>query len=141
MTSLSILQSKRDCNGCAECCVTMKVERPDGSWKACSEDCEHLVGTGKQRCCGQYETRWQGCRDFVCAWAAGIFPEELWPAKTRVVPSFTKDGNSLVLYEHIDRPGAFRTGKLAEVIEIMRRELKRGVLVVRGDHRTYLPPL
>jgi hypothetical protein len=141
MTALTILQAKRDCNGCAECCVTMKVQRADESWKPCGEACEHLVGTGKQRGCGQYEMRWQGCRDFVCAWAAGVFPEELWPAKTRVVPSFSKDGNALVLYEHTDRPGAWRSGRLGQIVEIMRRELQRSVIVVRDDRRTLLPPL
>lgn len=138
---LTILQAKRPCNGCAECCVTMKVERSDGTWKPCDRECEHLVGSKKQRSCGQYDQRWSGCRDFVCAWAAGIFPEECWPAKTRVVPSFGKDGNALVLYEHIDRPGASRSGRLGEIVEIMRRELGRSVVIVRGETRTLLPPL
>ena len=137
MTALPILQARRDCNGCAECCHTMSVVRADGTSKPCGVWCEHVVGDGKQRACGIYDTRWQPCRDFVCAWAAGIIPEELWPGRTRCIVSFGADGSTFTVYEHKDRPRSSLTGAMGRFIDLVTRN---GIKVTRvcAEHRSVI---
>ncbi len=137
MTALPVLKATRDCNGCAECCYTMQVSRSDSTTKRCGEWCENVVGDGKHRGCGIYASRWQPCRDFVCAWAAGLIPEDLWPAKTRCIVSFSNDGTRLTIYEHKDRPRASMSGAMGRWVSLV---LDAGIPVVRvcGEHRSLI---
>lgn len=63
---------KTGCRGCTACCTHMnivEIESPAG------ERCKHETLHG----CGIYESRPEGCRKFICAWAQGVIPQEWFP--------------------------------------------------------------
>lgn len=131
------LKAVRDCNGCAECCKSMDAKRADGSWKAAGSWCENVCEVGNGRGCSDYDNRWQSCRDFVCLWAAGLIPEELWPDRTRIIFSATSDGQRVLVIEDKDRPRSSERGATGRFLD---RVLESGVEVIRicGGQRTLI---
>ncbi len=63
--NLRVITQKYNCDQCTVCCTVMAAQELAKPFYA---KCEHLVERG----CGVYEQRPQCCRDFVCAWAAGL---------------------------------------------------------------------
>jgi hypothetical protein len=83
--------------------------------------------------CGIYEKRPRSCRVFRCAWlTTPNWPEHLRPDRTRVVPWFTTDGQSLALYCDPGHPTAWRNPELLPIIDAVLKD-RRHVLVVVGD--------
>ena len=56
--------SERQCGECTACCTHLKIDTQELQ-KLAGSDCVHLEPL---RGCRIYETRPQGCRDFVCLW-------------------------------------------------------------------------
>jgi hypothetical protein len=69
---LRVITQKHPCNGCTVCCEVIAVHELGKPFYA---RCEHQ----REDSCGTYESRPQGCRDFVCSWAAGFLGDsESW---------------------------------------------------------------
>lgn len=69
---------RRKCGSCRICCIVLDVEALE---KAQDQPCRHLCHKG----CGIYERRPGACRDFSCAWLAGLLGAHDRPDKTRHV--------------------------------------------------------
>jgi hypothetical protein len=81
---------------CSACCklpaAPPSPQIPGGKqpWQWC-QNCDKGQG------CRIYETRPQGCRDFMCLWKVmPTFPEELRPDKCKVLWTMTEDGRTAV---------------------------------------------
>jgi hypothetical protein len=80
----------RECGGCIECCIRLKVEHPELR-KQAGTPCPHLVGAG----CGIYDKRPSVCRSWHCLWRVrSELPNAARPDRCGVIFSihWIKDG-------------------------------------------------
>lgn len=79
--------SERQCGECTACCTHLKIDSAELQ-KLADVDCEHLE---PKRGCRIYETRPQGCRDFLCLWRQmPDMPEDWRPDRSGMLLVTTK---------------------------------------------------
>lgn len=115
------------CEGCTACCKIMGVaelDKPQNMWcVSCS------IGKG----CNNYETRPKGCADFNCAYALGMMGGDnlaMRPDTSKVVMSFTADGQFPVAHVDVSRPNAWREGPVGAWFSYMVDKLGKGIVVI-----------
>ena len=123
------------CGSCTMCCKLKAVDeiaKPMGRW------CTHCdVGRG----CRIYDARPKGCRDYECLWLLSQdkpgrqAPADARPDRSKVVLEATTDGEGLVAHVDPGSPHAWREGYAGKVIDRMRRDGFR-VIIVCGAKRT-----
>ena len=109
----------RSCDGCTLCCKIMgvpEINKPRESW--CSY-CERGVG------CRIYETRPEGCRNFLCGWLTNPrFGREWKPDRSKIVITAKRDGTILAgetVTETRQRPAVPRHVHLRAALVSFRR--------------------
>jgi hypothetical protein len=74
----------RDCGDCTVCCWALNIDKPEVQ-KASGLLCKHCTGGG----CAIYETRFEVCRSFHCAWRQLSNMDEGWrPDRSGVFAEF-----------------------------------------------------
>ena len=93
----------RSCDGCALCCMVLKIDelnKPKGKW------CNHC---STRKGCDIYEERPNQCRKFYCGWLTNSLLGEEWkPSKSKIVLVGELDGNRLAAHVHPNHPDAWR---------------------------------
>ena len=80
--------SERQCGECTACCTHLKIDTPELQ-KLGGADCDHLE---PRRGCRIYETRPQGCRDFLCLWRQmPQMPDDWRPDRSGMLLVATKE--------------------------------------------------
>ena len=99
--NLRVLTQKYTCGGCTVCCTVVGVNDLGKPFYA---RCEHQIERG----CGIYLDRPRGCRDFVCAWAAGLIGDaESWrPDRCDLLFNLRRFADGLWLEIYEAKPGA-----------------------------------
>ncbi len=82
----------RDCNGCTACC-TWLVASIYGWEIGNGKSCKFLECNG----CGVHKARAKVCKEYFCAWAQELFPEEMRPDKCGIIASVERNQNGQYL--------------------------------------------
>jgi hypothetical protein len=86
----------RSCGSCSMCCRLLDVPEV----KQRDKWCPHCrPGRGG---CSIYETRPQTCRAYTCMWLLGLFGDEWFPAKSKIVVDFNIIEDEVCLRIHVD---------------------------------------
>lgn len=98
---LGVLNQKHACGGCTVCCQVMGLQ---DLGKPYYVSCEHRAAAG----CGIYDNRPRSCRDFVCAWAAGLTADApAWrPDQSGLLAFLRRESDGLWLEIYEAAPGA-----------------------------------
>ena len=127
---LTVLGSKRPCDGCTLCCSVLGVEPLK---KAQWVTCEHVCDAG----CGIYSDRPEICGEFNCLWQCGLGTMEERPDKLGVIfaptngPTHFTGEEEIQIYEA--RPGALNS---PAVMTICNRLVKKGALIIAHPFET-----
>ena len=97
------LVSNRSCDGCALCCMILKVDELNKPWATWCTHCSTRKG------CDIYERRPNQCRTFYCGWLTNDQLGEEWkPSKSKIVLVSELDGDRLAAHVHPNHPDAWR---------------------------------
>lgn len=103
MSATPIIVQGRNCDGCAMCCKIPEIKalsKPKGAW------CTHCSTRQK---CDSYLERPEACRNFHCGYLLQADIGEEWrPLTSRMMITYTEDGQHLFVQVDPTRPDAWR---------------------------------
>ncbi len=96
---------ERSCEGCTLCCHILPINEEDVQKPANATCVNCIVGRG----CGIYETRYQVCRRFMCAWVTQPHIGAHWqPIQSHMVLATDFDSAGLMVHVDAAYPDAWR---------------------------------
>lgn len=125
--NLNATLATRECGECTACCTAMAIRELD---KPGLEPCAHVTCQG----CSIYPDRPKSCREFLCAWRAGIGTDDQRPDRLGIVLSMTEPGHPVYPALLINEvwPDALRDNAAA-VVPYIQDLASRMVLVLVRD--------